>query len=337
MATLSLCLIVKNEEEYLPRCLESVNGIADEIIIVDTGSRDATIEIAKRFGARIIHHKWQDDFAEARNVSLEAASCEWVLVLDADEELPQETRARIKSFINISDVQADGVEILVRSELPAEDAAHYDESKIVRLFRRRIEYRYVMPIHEQIRGAIENAGGKIVASDLVIMHHGYARRKVQGKAGDVSSGESRADRNLRMLYRAISLYPHDPYFHYQTGATLMSIGKRSEAYAELSKVLDLDYQRLGTPILDKLYMKMSQLLLEQNNCDKAIEFAEKSLQCNSRNTISQYVAAIGYLSKNKITEGYQYLLEIRKSADPNVCLGEKLDELIVACEKLLKT
>jgi len=326
-------MIVKNEEASLPTCLQSVRGTADEIIIVDTGSSDSTVEIAKGFGAKVIHHKWQDDFAEARNVSLDSASGEWILVLDADEELPEDTQKKIKKFV--SNLKADGVEILVRSELPEDDAARYDESKIVRLFRRRDEFRYIMPIHEQIRQSIENAGGKIVASDLTIVHHGYARQQVQGKAGEPAHGENRAERNLRILFKAVSLAPNDPYIHYQIGATLMSIGKRNDAFMEFNRILELEYKRLGSAILDKLFMKISQLLLEQNNYDKAIEFAEKSLRLNNQNVISRYVAAISYLAVDKIKEGYNYLLKIRENMDPNIRLGKNLDELIAACVKVL--
>ncbi|MGO9481121.1 MAG: glycosyltransferase [Candidatus Kryptoniota bacterium] len=317
----------------MPSCLQSVEGIADEIVIVDTGSTDSTIEIAKRFGAKIFHHGWHDDFAEARNVSLEAASGEWILVLDADEELPADTRNKIKDFTNKS--SADGIELLIRSELPVSDPALYDDSRIVRLFRRRKEYRYAMPIHEQVRQSIEEAGGRIMVSDLVIEHHGYSHPVVQGRATGPARGEDRSERNLRMLYRALSNSPSDPYIHYQIGATLMSIGKRNEAYNELNEVLDLDYERLGNSVLDKVFMKISQLHLDRNNYEKAVEYAEKSLLYNFNNSISRYVAAIGYLSQNKIPEGYRYLLKIRETRDRAIRLDNQLDELIAACEKLL--
>lgn len=325
---LSLCMIVKNEEELLSRCLQSVKGIAEEIIVVDTGSTDSTIRIAEQYGAKIILREWHDSFSEARNVSLESAVCEWILVLDADEELPQETKNKITELMNTSD--ADGIEMLIRSEMPKGDAALYDESRIVRLFRNGKGYRYVMPVHEQIRPSIEKAGGKISSSDLVIIHHGYSRGVVQGK-------ENRMDRNLRMLYDALSASPDNPYLLYQIGATLMSVGKRREAYLEFRKVLELDYSQLGSYVLDKLFMKLSQLDLERNDYQQAIEFAEKSLQYNSRNSISQYVAAVGYLSGNRIAEGYHCLLKIRENPDSNVRLGKQLDELIVACEKVLNS
>ncbi len=323
----SLCMIVKNEEASLVNCLESARGVVDEIVIVDTGSSDSSVEIAGRFGAKVVASDWHDDFAEARNVSLDNATGEWILVLDADEEIPEGTRDRIRDAI--ADGGADGLEMIVRSELPAGDAAKYDDSKIVRLFKNRTEFRYVMPIHEQIRPSIEKAGGKVVRTDLIINHHGYSSTVVQGKG-------SRAERNLRILREAISKSPAEPYLHYQLGATLMSVGNRDEAFRELKSVLRLDYGKLGAAILDKLYMKIAQLALERNDYAAAIQNADYSLRIEPGNVISMYVAAVAYLSMSRISEGYEYLLRIRSAGSDTLRIGNQLAELIDACEKVLK-
>ena len=84
--TLSLCMIVKDEESMLANCLKSVNGYVDEIIVVDTGSSDRTVEIAEEHGAKVFHHQWENDFSKHRNQAIGYASGDWILVLDADEE-----------------------------------------------------------------------------------------------------------------------------------------------------------------------------------------------------------------------------------------------------------
>ena len=87
MPKLSLCMIVKNEEKFLAGCLESVKNIVDEIIIVDTGSTDKTIEIANSYNAKVYHFEWKNDFSLARNESIKHATGDWILILDADERL----------------------------------------------------------------------------------------------------------------------------------------------------------------------------------------------------------------------------------------------------------
>src|SRR3989344_8865534 len=101
---LSLCMIVKDEERFLPACLESVRGLVDELIIVDTGSSDKTKEIAQRFvdqiGGKLIDFFWIDDFSAARNEGLKHATGGWILVLDADEVIAQQDHERIKQAIS---------------------------------------------------------------------------------------------------------------------------------------------------------------------------------------------------------------------------------------------
>ena len=97
--TLSLCMIVKNEEKYLHDCLQSVCDIVDQIVIVDTGSEDKTIEIAKEFGAEIHHFDWVDDFSAARNESIKQATSEWILWLDADERLESLSKNEIQKIL----------------------------------------------------------------------------------------------------------------------------------------------------------------------------------------------------------------------------------------------
>ena len=323
----SLCMIVRNEEEYLDACLKSVDGVANEMIIVDTGSTDSTVEIARRHGARVVFHSWENDFSAARNLSLESAAGNWILVLDADEELSRLSREKMRDFIKTS--QADGVEMVVRSEMPETDVLKYEDMMIVRLFRNRKNYRYTMPVHEQIRGSIEQNGGKIERSDLMIVHHGYSRKTVQG-------AEDRGERNLAILRHALSRSDDDPYLHYQTGVTLMSMGRKEEAYAEMKRVLTLDYAGMGSEILERLFMKMSQVALERNENDYAVMYARRCLDYNASNGIAMYVAAFGLLSMNKITDGYQMLLRIRENGGSNLRLDIQLEHLIRACKELLK-
>src|SRR5680860_285424 len=100
---ISLCMIMRDEEEHLARCLASVQGVVDEIVIVDTGSVDRSIEIAESFGARVLHEEWHGDFATPRNTGIDAATGDWILVLDADEELID--GAALKELLHDEDIE----------------------------------------------------------------------------------------------------------------------------------------------------------------------------------------------------------------------------------------
>jgi glycosyltransferase involved in cell wall biosynthesis len=93
---ISLCMIMKNEEKVLRRCLDSVAGLVNEIIIVDTGSTDKSVEIAKSYGATVLYDKWQDDFARPRNIGIEKATCQWILIMDPDEIISKTDHTAIK-------------------------------------------------------------------------------------------------------------------------------------------------------------------------------------------------------------------------------------------------
>ena len=189
--TLSLCMIVKNEEEYLPQCLESVKSIVDEMVIVDTGSTDRTVEIAESFGAKVFHHPWNNDFAEARNISLKHATCGWILVLDADEVIAVQDLPEIKKLIRNND--AAGYMLVTRTyqnsstlsewqavEHPCPEAkgyAGYIPSPHVRLFRRDKDIYFEGKVHEIVEYTISGKGGKIVETDIPIHHYGYISDK----------------------------------------------------------------------------------------------------------------------------------------------------------------
>src|SRR3989344_1140212 len=104
--TISLCMIAKNEEKNIAECLNSVKDVADEIIIVDTGSTDKTKKIAEKFNANIVGFKWADDFSAARNESLKHATKDWILVLDCDEVIAREDLPKIRELAKRED--ADG-------------------------------------------------------------------------------------------------------------------------------------------------------------------------------------------------------------------------------------
>jgi glycosyltransferase involved in cell wall biosynthesis len=165
----SLCMIIKDEERVLEKCLSSVRDAVDEIIVVDTGSTDASIEIARDHGATVLRHDFADlDFAGARNRSLAAARGAFVLVLDADETLHEGSSGLVRLLA------ADGGDVgyVVNRRNRREGAAGpASTDHAVRLFARQPAFRYRNRVHETIDAAILEAGGRLRRSHVLVEHH----------------------------------------------------------------------------------------------------------------------------------------------------------------------
>ena len=163
---ISLCMIARNEEKWLKMSLGSAKQWVDEIILVDTGSQDRTMELAREFGARIFQHRWQNSFALHRNQSLEYARGDWLLILDADEKLDQKTAPFLAGLTQIPECDAYFVDILHLSS----DGGHTLQST-PRFFRNNAGLQFKGNIHETLIGL----KGKCLRSPLRLIHHGFAQ------------------------------------------------------------------------------------------------------------------------------------------------------------------
>jgi GT2 family glycosyltransferase/Flp pilus assembly protein TadD len=193
--TISLCMIVKNEEKNLPRCLKSLLPIVDEMIIADTGSTDRTREIAAIFGARVISIPWNGDYAEARNASLSEAVGDWILVMDADEVISPQDYASVRSLINSSPDEAVAYTVTSRNytsrvdlekwqpnrgEYPQEEMGRgWMPSDKTRLFPNQATIRFENPIHEMVEPSLDRLGILSLAAPFVVHHYGYLDDKRQ--------------------------------------------------------------------------------------------------------------------------------------------------------------
>jgi tetratricopeptide (TPR) repeat protein len=213
--TVAAAIIVRDEQRFLPGCLDSLAGRVDDIVIVDTGSTDATIEIASRPDVRLIHHVWQQDFAAARNVGLDAVTSDWVLYIDADERLNLPQGGRLADYIDPASVAG-----FVRFQ-PKTGYTRYWER---RLFRSDPRIRFVGKIHETMVAGIERVrseeGLVVVQTTVKIDHLGYD--------GDQSRKHGR---NLPLLEAAARADPRRTYYWHHLVETLAATGRPEEAAA----------------------------------------------------------------------------------------------------------
>jgi tetratricopeptide (TPR) repeat protein len=320
--TVSACLIVKNESRVLERCLASLSDVVDEIVVVDTGSTDATPEIAGSFGARMCHYAWTGDFAAARNVGLDAASSDWILVIDADEYLAAETRPQVRAVIDHTD--ADGILITVRNLLAPDDLIQSAESLIVRLFRRRDDVRFAGIIHEEVTGAITGRGGRIVGSPIVIVHDGYASETTQ-------AGGTRAERNLPLLLRAAGDAPLDPYLQFHLGATYQHLGRHADARRHLQQVWQLPHDGLNTEILANAAVRLAQLALGDRRHESVVRYAGRALAVEPNHVLAHYLSGLALMRLGRPGDAYPHLAAVKASGKAGLSTVAELDALMAHC------
>ncbi len=232
---ISVCLITKNEAARLPRCLASVAAVAHEIIVVDTGSTDDTIAVASQFGAHVLRATWNDDFSAARNVALDAAACEWILSIDADEWLSPSGHRALFQAIAAPDVCAYKVSLVNHL-----DGGREDRELLTRLFRRDPRVRFKGRIHEQVTEALVPLvrGGDRWPElrSVVIEHDGYLRAVINEK--------QKSERNQRLLSIAVEEEPSDPYLRYKLARELTGPVAHANLEHALAILLDRSIEEL---------------------------------------------------------------------------------------------
>lgn len=208
MPTLSLCLIVRDEEAMLPDLLESVAGLVDETVAVDTGSTDGTVALLEAAGARVLHQAWDDDFSAPRNLGLEAATGDWILVLDADERVSDRLREQIAALVADTSSGIGAATVVMRNELPG---GHVRLAPLLRLFRSDPSVRFRHRIHEDVTESVaarlERDGLRATALDGEVLHLGYTR--------EVAAERGKKERDLALIASALADDPGDLYLHFK--------------------------------------------------------------------------------------------------------------------------
>jgi len=282
-----LCMIVKDEEEYLPRCLSSINDIVDEIIIVDTGSSDKTVEIAKKFGAKVYYFKWNNNFSEARNESLKYATKDWILILDADDELNSEARETFKALLN--------TELDEKAIYHFETLSYYGSSLEngnvavnlnPRLFKNNRGIYYEGEVHNQLINV--EGDYNAVCNEIKIHHYGYIDKRIISK--------DKRNRNISILNEQIKKSPNDGYVYFNLGNEYGALDDMNKALECYYKAYEKFNPNTGYSSLLILRIIISNLSLK--NYNEALKFVD-----------------IGNLHYPKCTDFYFYKSLILKEID----------------------
>lgn len=229
---ISLCVIAKDESRVLPRMLRSVQGAVDEIIVVDTGSTDDTAEIAERFGARVLHRPFDDDFSDVRNVALAAARHPWILVLDADEVLAPGSGRHLRAAA--ADDRIAGAYLRFENDL---GGGRSHVCGLMRFFRNDPSIRFEYVIHEQALPSIaayaREHGLRLAQLDQVrVYHDGYLAHRREERNKD--------ERNERLFRKQVERFPDHTYSWYKFGDFLRRFpDRRAEGVAMLERAEEL--------------------------------------------------------------------------------------------------
>lgn len=329
--SISLCMIVKNEEDNLEACLESAKGIADEINVVDTGSTDKTVEIAKRYTDRIFHFEWVNDFSKARNFSFSKATKDFIFWLDADDTISSDNREKILKLKETLDSSVDYVSMLYHYR-------HFDNGEPAEIFRRERllkrsqGFKWKYPIHEYII-----VSGKHLESDIFITHNHREE-----------NGASSWQRNTEILESCVKSGEADARVLSQYADALMDERKYDEAIKYIEQVIELPIskQPLSSVCSNRItahqiYMYTGEFdaalkvltdsewllrdkseyyctlgafyLNHENDVIKALGCFERALKCDGKEKNGVFI---------KRDELYYYLVPLRSIANCHIKLGQ---------------
>ena len=292
---------------------------------MDTGSTDDTVERARAAGALTSSFVWNDDFSAARNAALERASGDWALILDADEELSPESRQLVRPLLARA-VDTVAYQVTVRNLQPANELLRYQDTRIIRLFRRLPGIRFRDSIHESVDASLSERGAKVEAAPIVIVHDGYVREVVQGQV-------SRADRNLALLQGAVARDPGDAYLQYQLGVSHRHSGRVQDAQRHLQAALTIEGRPLSPHLRAAATVKLAQMALGQKRYGSAATYARRALELDASAIVARLVLGLSLMYQGRASEALEHLERALADGEGELAAADDLRALIGACRR----
>ena len=300
---ISICMIVKNEEKHLPKCLESVGGLGAEIVIVDTGSTDQTVEIARRYGARIFYFPWNNNFSDARNESLKHATREWIIWLDADDLLPETEHEKIRKLAHREPNR--GFYFILRNQ-GIDDSRCYQ----LRMFPNRPDIRFEGAIHEQVANTLKRLKIPIQNTDVTLIHTGYATEEiVRGKK----------KKYLKMMEEWLVKHPDDCLIQYQFALTNHTMDQHQKAVQEFEKFLShSDCLNQDKNVVFYALILTGRSYLNLGNTDKALHYLLEAEKLNTNSDFLKISLAEVYTNRSEPEKAIQYLESVGDLTKPQI-------------------
>jgi glycosyltransferase involved in cell wall biosynthesis len=276
MSRLTVAMIVKNEEKYLKDCLLSIKDVADEIVIVDTGSTDKTKQIAAEFGAKIYDYVWINDFSAARNYSLQQSTGEWILYIDADERLDSSSILELKKIISNKTLSGCYCTVLSYDSGESRD----NSLRYPRLFFNSPEIKFEGRVHEQIGASLVRNNYQLLNSNILIHHLGYNISKDEQK--------NKALRNLTLL-KAEYEFNKSAYIAFQLAQSYNVVDDMDSAkkYFEIAA----NSNDLDKSLRAQSYASQALIAHANNNIKDAEKYIQSAIKLDNRQPFSHLLAA----------------------------------------------
>lgn len=288
---ISICMIAKNEERFLEGCFEKLLPYSFEIIFVDTGSTDSTLEIAKKYTKNIYHFTWIDDFSAARNFAASKATNDWILALDCDEYLNEFNIDELSTLLIGHEKMVGALSI---ENIISNGKAHSKSYQtVLRLYNKKYCH-FVGLVHEQINRI---DGEKMHSYDLPIsaIHYGYFLTAEENQKKNL--------RNITLLLKEIELHPNEPYYYFQLGQSYSMLEDYEKVFFYLNKGLELGISHQA-PYATRMLINYGTAMLNTGRYELALKM---ELLYDSLSEYSDYLFLLGqiYHANNKLLEALQ--------------------------------
>jgi glycosyltransferase involved in cell wall biosynthesis len=307
----SASLIVKDEQDVLEQCLGSLAGLADEVVVYDTGSNDDTVAIARRMGAVVVEGYWDDDFGRARNASLAACTGQWVLVLDADEMVTGDREA-LRARAAATDAEALNLQIDNLDDLGGVTFSHTG----TRLFRRS-RAQWHGRLHEQVVSRSSQPLVHEVFQDASILHVGYTTEMMEGR--------QKTERNERVARAAAEATGGaDALVLVNLGRALNAAGKDEEALTSFRRVRELTS---NTSLLRQALRAGASILMGSGRAQEALEWVEELRRHSGTSGMADYLEGLARLNLQDSEGALACFQRIEEASDEDYAVSSHIVQL----------